>query len=179
MSTGKDIARILIDRKMTIAELARLSEIPAQTLYSIINRGSVISSDKLFLIAKALKMDLSELSDFANYKQSVIKDSGLLEMQEQWGDKNRPEHDMLQEFTKNAIIRNLDITEDKQELLYNYNKLNKSGKEEALKRVSELTEIPKYQEEIIKLFAGPNPLKDLPLSSTIELDIDDDKKEED
>ena len=40
-----------------------------------------------------------------------------------------------------------DMTIDKQELLYNYELLNDNGKEEALKRVSELTEIPKYKKE--------------------------------
>lgn len=65
------------------------------------------------------------------------------------------------------------------DLLSNYRNLNLTGKEEALKRVSELTEIPKYQKEIIELFAGPNTLEDTPLSCTIELATDDDKKEED
>lgn len=36
------------------------------------------------------------------------------------------------------------ITEKEKELLTNYNKLNDLGKDEAVKRVSELTELPKY-----------------------------------
>ena len=39
------------------------------------------------------------------------------------------------------------ITEDEMSLLANYNKLNNLGKQEAIKRVSELTEIPKYSLE--------------------------------
>ena len=102
---------------------------------------------------------------------------------EEWGvdisnnpDEYRKAMNKLSEF-ESAIEKKAEREEQK--LLDSYWKLNKNGRIEAQKRVSELTEIPKYQEEIIKLFAGPHPLKDLPLSSTIELDIDEDKKEED
>ncbi|MCI5629967.1 MAG: helix-turn-helix domain-containing protein [Clostridium sp.] len=42
------------------------------------------------------------------------------------------------------------ITKDEKNLLDNYNKLNDIGKKEANKRISELTEIPKYTRDTFK-----------------------------
>ena len=112
--------------------------------------------------------------------QTIIKIAGILEV--------RPfdlmsvdeyetliKHEAAEEFD-NVIKRIIPV--DEKILRENYNKLNDFGKEEALKRISELTEIPKYKKEIIELFAGPNTLKDVPLSCSIELNTDDDKKED-
>lgn len=179
MGTGNKLKQLLKEKKMTVAELSRKTKISAQTLYSIINRDSSISYENLLLLSKALEIDIIELSDFKKYQQDVIANRpGLSVMQKKWNDKNRPEHEMFLEFANNAIIESLDITEDKQELLYNYNQLNEMGKEEALKRVSELTEIPKYS--IANLMSGMRGL-DLPegdTTVTFEMVTDNNKKEE-
>lgn len=45
-------------------------------------------------------------------------------------------------------VNKLEVTEDEEQILNNYKKLNALGKNEAIKRVEELTEISKYTEEV-------------------------------
>ena len=49
-----------------------------------------------------------------------------------------------------STVNKLDITKEELTLLNNYNQLNDIGKKEANKRVSELTEIPKYTRDTFK-----------------------------
>lgn len=62
-----------------------------------------------------------------------------------------------------------------------YSYLNKEGQEKAIERVAELTEIPKYQREIINVMAGTKAVMnkvDIETNATFEMPTDDDKKEE-
>ncbi|MEG0250234.1 MAG: helix-turn-helix transcriptional regulator [Peptostreptococcus sp.] len=60
---------------------------------------------------------------------------------------NVQKSDILEQYKSNNTTEDI-ITKDKYLLLSKYNSLNVIGKKEALKRVSELTEIDKYTTEL-------------------------------
>lgn len=184
MTIGEKIKRIRKERGLTQKELgAALGGISQQQVGQWETGKANPKIETIKKIAEALNVDISELSDFTNYKQKIINKSPFLSVMHKSRNNEELEEDVLyQDALHHHMIESLDITEDKQELLYNYNKLNDKGKEEALKRVSELTEIPKYQTLITGLQSG-NYLIQKPVSieenATFEMITDDDKKEED
>lgn len=103
----------------------------------------------LLKIAKALDVSVSELYGdsedvLQDFKMKVIEKHPILRV----AHENNQTDSFLYEPTLNrAILEELNITEDKQELLVLYNQLNKTGQAEAKKRVKELTFIPEYTDE--------------------------------
>ena len=93
----------------------------------------------------------------------------------------------LNNYLKEAVVSiSSSVKKFGERLEKHYEALNEDGQKkadeqlnQALENIEMLTQIPKYQINLAELFAGPNPLKDMPLSSTIEMITDDDKKEED
>lgn len=95
-------------------------------------------------------------------------------------------------FSRDEIIKDWDTEKKEQEniknirdkqLINNFNKLNDTGQKEVLKRVEELTEIPKYRKNVIDLFAGIEAIKkdmglDSDISTVIELKNDDEEDQD-
>lgn len=95
-------------------------------------------------------------------------------------------------LSRDEIIKDWDTEKKEQEniknirdkqLINNFNKLNDTGQKEVLKRVEELTEIPKYRKSVIDLFAGIEAIKkdmglDSDISTVIELKNDDEEDQD-
>ncbi len=76
-------------------------------------------------IANALNVNVSELrNDFQIFKDNIVDESGILSSAKK---ADVLQNDLWAEFQKRKIIEKLDITPDKQELLFEYNKLNNIG----------------------------------------------------
>ena len=63
MGNGKRLKEILDEKNIRVSELAKLTNMNQQTLYSIINRDYNIRFDFAFRIANALDIDVSEICD--------------------------------------------------------------------------------------------------------------------
>ncbi len=121
MGVGKNIKRILAERKMTIKELHQESGVPLNTLYSITKRDSdSVSSSVLTSIAKVLNVSPFDLTVDVEQLRSDVK------LQEE----------IQQAFGKNGL-----------QLLNDFDSLNTDGKTKACDYVSDLTINPKYKKE--------------------------------
>lgn len=96
-----------------------------------------------------VKMNKSDISQYLSGKTKPNQDklvilSMALKVNESW----LMGYDVpMDRVTK---VNNLGVTQEELTLLNNYNQLNDIGKKEANKRVSELTEIPKYTRDTFK-----------------------------
>lgn len=151
MTVGEKIRKLRKERGLTQKQLGDLCDINEVQIrrYELGGKNSNPKKETLQKIARALDVSISDLYDFPDYKQSLIDDSPFLSALQRAG-RDFDSDDMAQELLFDKLIKNLDITEDKQKLLYDYNKLNETGKKEAQKRVAELTEVPRYVEESIE-----------------------------
>lgn len=125
MGIGENIKRIRIQKKMTQKELGeKLGEITQQQIGQWENGNKKPKIETIQKIATALEVSLSDIMGIEEFNK-------LIE-------------------TKSRIKRQIDngtITTLPSSLLDNYSKLNDTGKQEAEKRVQELTEIPRYTQK--------------------------------
>lgn len=141
MNTGENIKRIRKEKGITQKQLATdagISEISIRK-YEAGDREPKIET--IQKIANSLGVSATALkNDYATFKNEVISNSPLLCVTQK-----DPDNWLFREHLQSRIIAELNMTEDKQMLIVDYNKLNQKGQEEARKRVNELTEIPKYK----------------------------------
>jgi transcriptional regulator with XRE-family HTH domain len=122
MGIGFTLKQLLKDKQMTVKEIADKTEIPASTLYSIVNRdNAAVKSDILIKIASTLDVSVTELMGVPFAERFNIPKPGS------------PFDDFGSIDDKSHIS-----------IIDNMKKLNTYGKEEAAKRVEELTHIEKY-----------------------------------
>lgn len=145
MSIGENIRRARIEKGITQRELGeRLGGISQQQIGQWENGNKNPKLETIHRIANALQVDISEIyTDFAIFKNRVVENSLALSAAKRIGILK---DDLFEDLEQRHIVEELDITKDKQELLFEYNKLNTDGQKEARKRVQELTEIKKYTE---------------------------------
>lgn len=118
LGIGSNIKKILAERKMKISELAKISGVKTNTLYSITKRDSVnVNSDVLTAIATALDVSPFDLTVDIEQLRSDVK------LQDQ----------IAKAFGENGL-----------ELLNDYNSLNINGKLKANDYVADLVTHPKY-----------------------------------
>lgn len=121
MGFGINLKNILSRRDLTIKELSEITGISLNTLYSITKRDTRLPSNEILeKIANALEIAQYELLDFSDEYYIPVEGSA--------------KYDFSPDDNKLIIdtIRNIE-------------KLNDLGKEEAAKRVEELTQIEKYK----------------------------------
>ncbi len=95
-------------------------------------------------IATALNVETSSLlGDWDNYSPSEMART----MSETLTTMAESSNQAISESMNEAINAMSAMAKDEKELLSDYRNLNSYGKEEARKRVNELTEIPKYQKK--------------------------------
>lgn len=123
MGLGQEIGNYLDKTGITIKELSQKTEIPYHTLYAAIQRDS--SSMKIEYVKK-----IFNVLGIENISTST--DQG----------------DLLFYLTQSGISCDteytLELTTEENKLIGKYRALNKVGQTEAMKRVDELTYIPKY-----------------------------------
>lgn len=118
MGIGSNIKKILAERKMKISQLAEISGVKINTLYSITKRDSVnVNSEVLTAIATALDISPFDLTVDVEQLRSDVK---------------------LQEEIEKAF------GENGLELLNDYSLLNSAGKSKANDYVADLVTHPKY-----------------------------------
>lgn len=144
MAIGKNLKKILSDKNMTVKELSRKTGITASTLYAIIQRDNLtIKPDIAQKICEVLEIDESIL-----IKQKPRKQSFNEFMQEYMENiKNSPKYEsdfsLLEMLTVTDLMNSYDENLNKIAHCYGC-KLNDLGRQEAAKRIEELTHIPKY-----------------------------------
>ncbi len=130
MGVGTKIKELIKERKITIKQLAELTDIPVNTLYSIIKRDSErVRADTVQILADKLGVTPTYLIGFDD---QIFKP-------EQYS------HEELAEIKAGAWAAYKGTAE--QSLLSAFGKLNDEGQSKAVERVEELTEIPKYKKE--------------------------------
>ena len=144
-SVGEIIKKLRIERGLTQKQLGELCEMAYSAIRRYENGRANPKIETLQKIANALNVNVSELrNDFQIFKDNIVDESGILSSAKK---ADVLQNDLWAEFQKRKIIEKLDITPDKQELLFEYNKLNKIGRNEAVKRVKDLTFNPEYRKD--------------------------------
>ena len=142
MGFGETLYKLRQQKGLSQKELAEQLEV-AQASINYWEKGQRTPSiDAAKKISDFFDISLDDLTgNFTQFKTHIIEDSPVLSTAKEMGIL---EDDLFKAMTQRRIVEELDITEDKQELLFEYNKLNTDGQKEARKRVQELTEIKRY-----------------------------------
>lgn len=143
MTIGEKIKSLRKESKMTQPELAKKIGISVPTLQRYENGVTELKPSMVNKIADILGVPVEDLvvEPYKMTRNPAVKnfeDMTTEEMEELWD---------IVDKTISGLGKALDERDkaDKQILLAYYDLLNGDGKEEAKKRVSELSEIPKYK----------------------------------
>lgn len=126
MTIGENIKRIRKEKGLTQKKLGELCGIAESNIRKYENGKQNPKIETIQKIATALKVSLFDVISISEYNSLI--DTKVKEQ--------------IQNDIKSGKVHL--VTEDEKELTANYLKLNTTGKTEARKRVSELTEIPRY-----------------------------------
>ena len=133
MPTGSRIKEIRKQKGLTQKQLGEKCGMYESQIRKYENGNANPKVETLKKIAGALEVSLDSLLPFEEYMKT-------------WKDEKERERStspsLLETLSAGDIFSTDDITEHK--LISDYRKLNDNGKTEALKRVEELTEVPKY-----------------------------------
>lgn len=203
MTVGENIKRIRKKKGLTQKQLGALCGLADSAIRRYELGGANPKIETIQKIAHALEVEYTDLFTFKKYEittdllanQPDIKkhiiDSTLNIM---GNDVNQQVKEILtngsiDEIVKilNSIITHIEINEDletikihyyvnskKDYLLNAFEKLNETGKKEAIKRVEELAEIPKYQKYFNSTAASLNAAHAVPEASEEDKKHDDD-----
>ena len=133
MPTGAKIKEIRKQKGLTQKQLGDLCGMADSAIRRYENGNANPKIETLKKIASALEVSLDSLLPFEEYMKT-------------WKDEKERERltspSLLETLSAGDIFSTVDLTEHK--LVSDYRKLNDNGKTEALKRIEELTEVPKY-----------------------------------
>lgn len=161
MGIGIRLKEILRNKKMTIKQLAEISGVPLNTLYSITKRDSS-RIDKVVLrrISDTLGIDALELLGLESVDSSSTEGRVLsLCVSEEFSKLDGflgLDENGFPQFRKGSLAESVFFgegtgVEDDRYRWYKLNrafaKLNADGQQKAVERMEELTEIPKYQRQ--------------------------------
>ena len=141
MGVGLRLKEILRDRKITIKQLAEMSDVSINTLYSITKRDSEsIDSVILHRIAKALEVPITAIAKEAILEIPLPEYPYRVITSEEYERMSPPEREYAELRTE------ADIMPERlnSHLSTAFEQLNKLGKVEAVIRVRELTHLSKY-----------------------------------
>ena len=124
MQIGNQIRKYRIEKGLTQKEMAKLIGIPYSTYSNYENNNREPSLEQLRKIADALEIDTAMLMNVAPLLN--VRDDGSL----------------LETLAPKETTPTKNIQENK--LLSDFRQLNRFGQMEAVKRIEELTEIPRY-----------------------------------
>lgn len=165
MGFGKRLKQVLGEKGITVAQLSRDTNIPKSTIYSMIQRDSEPSFEDLLVISSALNLDFEDFASIPDEDFSLSSMERAKERREKFAILfQNQDFDKLCDFMglptgsisppdKDATIEalKLELQQERQRysmsakfLMKDYDKLNPEGKEEARKRIRELTLLEKY-----------------------------------
>lgn len=123
--------KIAQERKISLKELSRRAGIPYTTIYNMVKRDSSrVSPENLQKLADALGVEIGKLYGYVRYDE-VPK--GCDPKRKKIFIRRRVRH-----------TQNIDIQSQREELESAFDKLNNVGREEAVKRIQELTRLSRY-----------------------------------
>ena len=139
MTTCEKIDSILSEKGMSRRQLAIKAGIPPSSLQSALSRNKGLSLDMLFPISEVLKLDVEELVSNSLDSLDSLDEPPEVKKKFAYFDKR--------EFLLNSMLDIVNKIGDKDiaSLISFFQALNPAGQRVAVKRVEELTEIPKYQ----------------------------------
>lgn len=129
MALGQKLQSLLTEKDITVKDFANKIQVPPTTLYSFIKRDS--DTGKLVLIKKicdGLEMDLEDF----------LSESNNLKVKTETTYIQNADGGCYQKTEKRIVIS------DKAKYINYYDKLNRHGQREALKRIAEMTKLPEY-----------------------------------
>ncbi len=158
---GSRIKKYRKSKGITQKEAALCAGIPYSTYSNYENNNREPNREQLQKIADALNVPLYELMGFdgsirVHISPEHIEVESLIKKRASGKEITEEEYKKISDYIKRTnesiprvqeAVKNLNSTiEELQEniMISDYRKLNNSGKEEARKRVNELTEIPRY-----------------------------------
>lgn len=123
--------KIAQERKISLKELSRRAGIPYTTIYNMVKRDSSrVSPENVQKLANALGVSVGEIYGLDSVNAILkIADPDLIED--------------IHSIAKCASER-IDIKKQLEELKTAFSRLNNDGREEAIKRIWELTRLSKY-----------------------------------
>ncbi len=131
MGIGANVQKIAQERKISLKELSRRAGIPYTTIYNMVKRDSSrVSPENLQKLADALGVEIGKLYGLCSLDE-VLKAA---------------DPDAKEDLYKvaGAATQNIDIQSQREELESAFDKLNNVGREEAVKRIQELTRLSRY-----------------------------------
>lgn len=147
MDTGSKIKKARLDAGLTQKQLAEKLKIPYQSIGQWERNIRKPKPQSLYKLAKAIGVQLEDLYDDHIVEQSLLEPTiGRLLLGAESGFV----------FVEDGIISSVQITMGKKgkedgklikSIVETSNALNQLGKKEAIKRMSELSEIPRYRAE--------------------------------
>ena len=137
MTTGQRIKAARLKAGMTQAELAKKLGVAYQNIGQFERDVRKPKYETLERIAGALNVEVQSLDDRFNFS---------IRLEDFLGDGPPPSHkpDFRLVNSDGSSIR-VSMETVTGQLLYSFSNLNKMGQKEAIRRIDELTEVPKYQ----------------------------------
>ena len=131
MGIGANVQKIAQERKISLKELSRRAGIPYTTIYNMVKRDSSrVSPENLQKLADTLGVGIGKLYGLCSLDEVLkVADSDAKE-------------DLYQ--VAGAATQNINIQSQREELESAFDKLNNVGREEAVKRIQELTRLSRY-----------------------------------
>ena len=144
MEIGLKILNARIKKGLSRAELRKLSGVSESAIKQYENGSRQPQIVQLQLLANALEIPIHSLIgvDENTFHNTIAINKFFKELKE-----SEEAHDLLNKLLKEEPIKPLDNIDSGDELMLYFHNLNYAGKEEATKRVEELTLIPKYIED--------------------------------
>lgn len=156
MSIGDNIRRKRKEKKMTLQQIADIMGCSPQLISQYENGKRIPKVGTLKKILDALdcdffdfmeelselKSDIEKVSDVLDFNSAIALTNTLLEKSK--NDDNIIALEVAEKIAQIAEKKYNDKYPPEARLMLAYDELNDNGKEEAVKRVEELTEIPRY-----------------------------------
>ena len=143
MNIGKQIKKYRIKANLSQRELGIKLGVSQQQIAQYESGTRVPKIENIQRIALALNVPIAEIWSYPEYQEGIWHEIAILQYIDDLMKKD-PEKGI--ETYQQHLERRVLFSDDIQELLRNYDALNEAGKTEAKKRISELTEIPRYTE---------------------------------
>jgi len=149
MGIGLRLKNVLDAKEMKVSELARISGIAPQTIYAIIKRDNdTVKPEILNKLTKTLEIPPWELMGISAEDDEVVMGNKALEYAiASVTDKLKKESQFNDQALDNAIkkAKNEWRLSYEEAIAEKISMLNEDGKKEALKRITELSQLREYK----------------------------------
>lgn len=140
MAIGKSIEQQIKNKNMSLKEFSKKAEISYNTLYAIVKRdNSTVKPEILSKIAKALGIPLADLFDIGEEVTYYNPEDGSRDIL-----IKKEDGSMKRTIGFSVAMASSFLNDSENEIISCFRQLNRVGQKEAIKRIEELSLIPKY-----------------------------------